>query len=338
MSGQHPPVDAVVIAPYDLRRVMRGTSRLLLENGICVAFVLLFVTLCFSSGSFFTTTNLLNVLESNSEIGIVACAFTLVVVAAGLDLSVGAIFAFSGIVAGEVTIGVGVVPGLIAGIACGAALGAINGFMVTVGRINSFIATLAAGIVIRGLALVVTGGYRSLPSSDSGFTAIGRGDFLGIAWIVWIFAATALVCGLTLSRGRFGRSVSLVGINPVVARLSGIATERVRFMTFVASGLAAGLAGVIIASRSGQAGPEAGVGMELPVIAAVAIGGTSISGGEGAIWRTVLGVLFIGLVNNGLNLLGVDSRYQDLVLGLLILAAVSADLFSRRYRARSEGG
>lgn len=317
----------------DHERRLRELYRWLMGHGIVVAFVALFITLSLASGSFLTKSNLLNVLESNSEVGIIACAFTLVVVAAGLDLSVGAIYAFAGIIAGEITISHGVVAGVAAGVAAGAAMGAFNGLVVTVGRVNSFIGTLATGIVIRSLALVVTGGYRSLPAQSTGFTALGRGAFLGIAWTVWIFAATAVVCGFILARGRFGRAAGMVGLSQTVARLSGIAVERVRFFTFVASGLAAGVAGVLVASRSGQAGPEAGTGLELPVIAAVAIGGTSISGGDGAVWRTVIGVLFIGLVNNGLNLLGVDSRYQDLVLGALILGAVSADLISRRYRA-----
>jgi len=307
-------------------------ARFAAGHGIVVAFLALFVTLSVASDSFLTKTNLLNVLELNADIGIVACAFTLVVVAGGLDLSVGAIYGFAGVVAAELAIHLGVVPGLAIGAASGAALGACNGLLVTVGRVNSFIATLAAGIVIRSVALVITGGGRVVPDPDSSFSSLGTHALLGLRYSVWLFALVALVTGTVLARGRFGRQATVVGINAAAARLSGVAVERVRFLTFVASGLAAGIAGVVIASRGGQAGADAGGGFELPVIAAVAIGGTSFAGGEGAVWRTVLGVLFIGLVNNGLNLLDVDPRYQQLVLGVLVLAAVGADLLARRSR------
>jgi ribose transport system permease protein len=259
-------------------------------------------------------------------------------VAGGLDLSVGAVYAFCGVIAAEVTISSGVGLGIAAGVASGVVLGAFNGLIVTVGRVNSFIATLAAGIVIRSVALVITGGFRSVPSPDSGFTDLGKNAVLGVRYSVWIFALMAIVTGVLLARGRFGREAAVVGISPLVARLSGIAVQRVRFLTFVLSGFAAGLAGVVITSRAGQASADAAVGFELSVIAAVAVGGTSFMGGEGAVWRTVVGVLFIGLVNNGLNLLGVDSRYQELVLGVLVLVAVSANLASARLAAQRAGG
>jgi ribose transport system permease protein len=320
------------------RARLAPVPRTLTENGVVVAFLALFATLTFASDSFLTKTNLLNVLEANADIGIVACAFTLVVVAGGLDLSVGAVFAFCGVIAAEVTISSGVGLGIAAGLASGVILGAFNGAIVTVGRVNSFIATLAAGIVIRSVALVITGGFRSVPSPDSGFTDLGKDALVGVRYSVWIFALTALVTGVLLARGRFGREAAVVGVSPLVARLSGIAVQRVRFVTFVLSGFAAGLAGVVITSRAGQASADAAVGFELSVIAAVAVGGTSFAGGQGAVWRTVVGVLFIGLVNNGLNLLGVESRYQDLVLGVLVLVAVTANLLGARLAARGDGG
>jgi ribose transport system permease protein len=304
--------------------------RVLLNNGIFVAFVVLFVLLSVSSDAFLTFDNLRNLVEGNSEIGIVACAVTLVVVAGGLDLSVGAIFAFAGVIAAEVAIATDPAIGFLAGAAAGLVLGAVNGIMVTIGRVNSFIATLAVGLVVRSLAMVITGGFRVVPDAGSGFDSLGRGDIIGIPVIIWVFAATALLSGAILARGRFGREVSMVGIKPMAARLSGVAVERVRFLTFVGSGLAAAVAGVIITSRGGQAGAEAATGFELPVLAAVAIGGTSFAGGEGSVLRTVVGVLFIGLVDNGLNLLAVDSEYQQLVLGVMVLIAISVDLLRRR--------
>lgn len=321
--------------PAAIAQRRAAVGHVLREHGIVVAFLALFVTLSVASDSFLTKTNLLNVLEANADIGIAACAFTLVVVAGGLDLSIGAIYAFAGVIAAEVAIHVGLGAGLAAGIASGAVLGVLNGLLVTVGRVNSFIATLAAGIVIRSLALVITGGFRAVPDPDSGFSDLGRDALLGVRYSVWLFAAVALATGVLLARGRFGREVAVVGINPIAARLSGVAVQSVRLRAFVLSGFAAGLAGVVIASRSGQASADTAFGFELPVIAAVAIGGTSFAGGEGAVWRTVLGVLFIGLVNNGLNLLDVPSRYQQIVLGVLVLLAVGADLGRRGSGSRA---
>jgi ribose transport system permease protein len=326
-------ISSRAVATPPVRR-LAPAPRVLAENGIVVAFLALFATLTIASESFLTKTNLLNILEANADVGIVACAFTVVVVAGGLDLSVGAVYAFCGVIAAEVTISSGVGLGIAAGLASGAVLGAFNGLLVTVGRVNSFIATLAAGIVIRSIALVITGGFRAVPSPDSGFTDLGKNALLGVRFSVWIFAVSAIVTGVLLARGRFGREASVVGISPLVARLSGIAVQRLRFLTFVLSGFAAGVAGVVVTSRAGQASADAAVGFELSVIAAVAVGGTSFTGGDGAVWRTVIGVLFIGLVNNGLNLLGVDTRYQELVLGVLVLIAVSVNVASARLAAR----
>lgn len=327
MSVTTPPAAAPSV---DVATRGRAVGRLLLDNGVLVAFAALFVGLTIASDNFLTKTNLLNVLESNADVGIVACAFTLVVVAGGLDLSVGAVYAFAGVISAELAMSVGVVPGILAGLASGVALGAFNGLMVTFGRVNSFIATLAAGIVIRSLALVITGGFRVAPDPRSNFSDLGRDALLGVRYSVWLFALAALIAGVVLARGRFGRAATVVGINAAAARLSGIAVQRVRFVTFVISGFAAAVAGVLVTSRAGQAGADAATGFELPVLAAVAIGGTSITGGDGAVWRTVVGVLFVGLVNNGLNLLDVDTRYQQLVLGVLILVAVAVDLGRRR--------
>jgi len=202
--------------------------------------------------------------------------------------------------------------------------------------VNTVIATLATAIMFRGLALVITGGFRVVP--DESFTGAGRDALLGVKYVTWGFVVVALITGFLLARARFGRQVAVVGANQTAARLSGVPVERVRWLTFVLSGLAAGIAGVLIASRSGQASADAGAGYELSVIAAVAIGGTSFRGGEGTIGRTVLGVLFLGLVNNGLNLLDVDARYDQLVIGLLILVAVTVDVLGRRSGAARAPG
>ncbi len=207
----------------------------------------------------------------------------------------------------------------------------MNGLLVTIGRIQSFIATLATSIVIRGLALAITGGFV-LGVTDSGFSAIGEYQFLGLPASGLLFLVFAALCWFALARTVFGRYLYAVGGNPEAARLSGIRVNLVRFATFAICGLGAGLAGMIDVSRVSSAQAGIGVGLELTAIAAVVIGGTSIAGGEGAIWRTLLGVLFLALVNNGFNLLGVNPIYQQMFQGGLIVLAIGLDAWTRRRR------
>jgi ribose transport system permease protein len=306
-------------------------QRFAVAYGVVVVFLALFVVMSVASDAFLTKTNLLNLLEANADIGIVACAGTLVIVAGGLDVSVGAIYALAAVLSAKLAIDVGVVAGIVAGIGSGIVMGLFNGLVVTVGRVNSFVATLAGGIVFQSVAQVVTGANLLTPEQAS-FTDLGRNSFLGIKWVVWMFAATIVVTSVLLARARFGREASVVGANPEAARLSGVRVARVRCMTFVLSGFAAGIAGVVVTSQSGQADANVGgTGYVLAVIAAIAVGGSSLRGGEGAIWRTVLGVLFLGLVTNGLHLLDVNPTYDQLFVGLLILLAVAAQAVGRRH-------
>jgi ribose transport system permease protein len=306
---------------------LRGSS--LRDYGIVAAFVALFVTLSVASDPFLTPTNLMNVLEQWAAVGIIAAGGTLVIIAGGFDLSVGAAFALSGVVAAKVAEGGSVELGILAGIGAGLAMGVVNGLLATAGRINPFVATLATGIVFRGLATAVTGGFL-ISIADPSFASLGRDEALGVKYAVWIFVAFALLCGFLLRYTTFGRAVYAAGGNPEAARLSGIRVGVVRAATFAISGLAAGLAGVIVASRVATGQADAGIGLELQAIAAIVIGGTSIMGGVGAIWRTVLGVLLLAMIGNGFNLLAVDIVLQQVFTGLIILAAVAVDAWSRR--------
>lgn len=317
-----------------MRAAVRPSGGLFELAGL-FSLIVLFVVLCFASSAFLSKDNLLNILQANSDIGIVACAGTLVIVAGGIDLSVGAIYALAGVISARLAVTTGVELGILAGIGAGIAVGLLNGLVVTLGRVNPLVATLAGAIIVGGAAEVVAGQELLTPEAAS-FVDLGRNSLLGIKYSIWIFALAAVVFAVLLSRARLGREVKVVGANVEAARLSGIAIDRVRCVTYVLSGLAAAVAGVVVVSQSGQAQSNiGGIPFVLSVIAAIAVGGTSLRGGEGAIWRTLVGVLFLGLVNNGLGLLNVDPLYDQLFTGLLILAAVSGEYVARRTSAGS---
>jgi ribose transport system permease protein len=300
------------------------------DYGIVVGFVALFVALSVGSDVFLTSRNILNLLDQSAAVGIIACGATLVIIAGGFDLSVGASFAVSGVVAALIAKHTGdATLGILAGIAAGAGFGLFNALLITLGRINAFVATLASSIMFRGLGLLLTTGMIvSVPML--GFQSIGQEKLLGAKYSIWLFAAFVAFTWFLLARTSFGRYVYAVGGNPEAARLSGIRVEVIRGATFVISGLSAGLAGVIVASRVGGAQADAGVGLELSAIAAAVIGGTSIVGGEGAIWRTVMGVLLLGMITNGSNLLNINPTYQQILQGAIIVTAVSVDAWARR--------
>jgi ribose transport system permease protein len=313
-----------------IRKAGRIIFAVLADYGIIVAFVAVFCALAISTNAFLTVRNQLNILDQAAQIGIIACAATLVIIAGGFDLSAGAIFAMSGVVAALIARDVGdPYLGMVVGITCGMLIGLGNGILVTVLRINTFVATLASGIVIRGLALVLTRGLL-ITVPDERFNWLGRGELFGIRVTVLIFLGFALLMAITLARSRFGRYVYAVGDNAEAARLSGIRVNLIRIATFGLSGLAAGIAGVIAASRIRTGQANVGEGLELMAIASVVIGGTSIMGGEGAVWRTLLGVLLLRLINNGFNIMNVEPFYQNIFQGLIILFAVAFDALRHR--------
>lgn len=302
-------------------RLRLGRAR---DYGIVVVFLALFIALSIASPAFLSSRNLLNILAQSAPIGIIACGGTLVIIAGGFDLSVGAIFAFSGVIAAKTANAVDPVAGLLAGLLVGVVLGLINGGIVTLFRVNTFIATLASGYVFRGVATLITGGFL-VSVSDDAFSFLGREEVFSVKVSVFIFAAVALFTGFLLTRTRFGRYIFAVGGNPEAARLSGIRVDLIRTATFVYSGVCASLAGIIATSRVSTGQADAGVGIELAAIAAIVIGGTSILGGEGAAWRSVLGVLLIAMIGNGFNVMNIDPFYQSIVQGLIILVAVAVD-------------
>ena len=310
---------------------LRRTSPL--DYGIVLSFIAVFAALTLASPVFATPRNLLNILEQSAAVGIIAVGGTLVIIAGGFDLSVGSVFALTGIVTAFGTNAFGPVVGIALGLAVGVGAGILNGALSAYLGINPFITTLATSIIFRGICLAVTGGFL-IAIADPNFATLGRGSVGMVKYQTVIFAIVVIIGWILLSKTVFGRHVYASGGNPEAARMAGVNVARIRTITFVISGLCAAIAGILIASRSGNGQASVGVGLELSAIAAIAVGGTSIFGGEGAIWRTVLGVLLIALIGNGFVLLGVPPTYQQVFEGVIILIAVGMDLLFRKRRRR----
>jgi ribose transport system permease protein len=324
------PVTAETTADQPRTRAVRWDQLARLRDyGIPITVLIVFVYLSFASPTFLTTRNLLNVLDQSSIVGMVAVGGTLVLIAGGLDLSVGAIFAISGVFAAQMVDVTGVPIAILLGILVGGVLGLINGTISTVGRVNAIITTLATGIMIRGFALVLTGGSL-VRTTDPSFSALGRGEIFGVKYVVLVFLLVVAVGWFLLSRTAFGRYIYAVGGNSDAAHLSGVRVHRIRTAAFIISGLTASIAGVLVASRVATGQADAGLGLEISAIAAIVIGGTSINGGEGAVWRTVFGVLLVTLVGNGFNLLNLNPIWQQVFMGAVILAAVAIDSWSKK--------
>jgi ribose transport system permease protein len=318
-------------AARPLRRVQLSVVR---DYGIVVAFVTLFITLAFSSDVFLTKDNLVNLAFQAAPIGIMACGGALVFIAGGFDLSVGAIAAFSAVIAGTAFVDwdLPVWPAMALGAMTGLGLGLGNGLLVTVARVNAFIATLAMNFIVYGIAVAITGGF--LISIDSPeWETLGLGEIWGINYPILVWLGFALFCAFLLSRTAFGRYIYAVGGNAEAARLAGVRVGVVRATTFAISGLSGGIAGVILSSEVATAQANAdNLGNTFNAITAVVLGGISILGGEGAIWRAVLGAFFFVLIGNGFNLLDVQPVYQSIFTGAILLFAVALDSWARRTR------
>lgn len=291
----------------------------------------LFVTLSVATESFLTTTNLLNIASQNAPLAIIAVAGTFVIIGGGFDLSAGAIFAVANVIAAWVAVRAGSTLGLATAPAVGLVLGTVNGLLITLLRIHSFLATLASSLVYRGLAVLITGGFL-IAVSDPGFATLGQGKVGGVYYAILVLVAFALLGGFLLNRTVFGRHVFAVGGNQEAAELSGVRVSWVKIGTFAFSGLAAGVAAAIAVSRISSGQALAGQGLELQAIAAVILGGTSIYGGVGAVWRSLAGVFLLALINNGFNILNANPFYKDLTTGVIILSAVALSAAEARRR------
>ncbi len=302
----------------------KGLSR----YGIVVAYGILIIAVASQSDRFLTKRNWLNLLDQAAPLGLIAVGVTLCIIAGIFDLSTGSVFALAAVVAAKVA---AVDPwfGVAVGVGVGALLGLFNSLVMRTTGINSFIGTLSTSIIFRGIALLTTSGLI-VSVADRKYKTLGTETFLDAKLTVWVFAAVAIILGITLARTTLGRALYAIGGNPEAARLVGIRVGAVQTFAYVASGTCAALAGVLTSSRTGSAQADIGIGLELSSITAVVVGGTSIFGGEGAVWRTVIGVMLLQTIGNAFNLLGVDPTYKQVVQGVLILAAVSIDHLGRR--------
>jgi putative xylitol transport system permease protein len=310
----------------------RGT--LVQEYGIFLAFLLLAVILSFSNEYFLTPGNISNVLLQTSINGVLAIGMTFVILTRGIDLSVGSVVALAGMVSASfattsATAGVAGAPypffvALAIGILVGVACGIIVGFIVSRFSVPAFVATLGMLSAARGMTLIYGGG-KPVPALTPEFRWIGTGNILGIPMPVILLGIVFLASWWILTRTRFGRYIYAVGGNPHAAKTSGINVTRIRFLVYVISGGLSGLAGMMLSARTGSALPQAGIAYELDAIAAVVIGGTSLSGGVGRVTGTLIGALIIGVMNNGLDLMGIQSYYQQVLKGALIVGAVMLD-------------
>ena len=292
------------------------------DYGVLIIIAVLLAALSLASDSFLTPRNLLNILNQSTPLFIIASALTLVIIGGGFDLSTGAIFGVAAVAAGWLAVNVDPVLGILAGPVIGLGLGVINGAIITGFNVHSFLVTLATSLVYRGLAILVTDG-KLIPVRIPEFAWLGR-EKLGLVNVaILVMAAFAALMMFLLNRTTLGRAIFAVGGNEEAALLSGIRTRLVKVVTFALSGAAAGLAGVITVSRISMAEPQAGAGLEFEAIAAVILGGTSIMGGAGAVWRSIAGVLLIALIGNGFNILNVNPFFKDLTTGLIIVLAVA---------------
>ena len=296
-------------------------GQFLQDYAVVVLIACLMIALSLLSDSFFTFRNLLNILNQNAPLAIMAAAMTLVIIAGGFDLSVGAIFAMGSVASAFLALSIDPFFGLFMAPLVGLCLGTLNGLAITLLNVHSFLATIATSLIFKGIAIVVSDG-RLIPVRMDEFIWLGRGKLGGVFIAVWIMVAFALILTFVLTRTTFGRRVFAVGGNEEAAVLSGIRTNRIKIATFAIAGFAAGLAAAIATSRISMGQAAAGTGMELQAIAAVILGGTSIYGGQGAVWRSVAGVFLLALINNGFNILNADPFYRDLTTGLIILAAI----------------
>ncbi|MCG7496045.1 ribose ABC transporter permease [Vibrio sp. Of7-15] len=301
----------------------------LIEQKSLIALILLIVTVSFLNANFFTVDNILNILRQTSVNAIIAVGMTLVILTAGIDLSVGSVLALCGALAASmIALEVPVIIAVPTALLAGAALGAISGAIIAKGKVQAFIATLVTMTLLRGVTMVYTDGRpisTGFTDTADAFAWFGTGYLFGIPVPIWLMVIVFAAVWYLLQHTRFGRYVYALGGNESATRLSGINVDRVKIGVYAICGLLAALAGIIVASRLSSAQPTAGMGYELDAIAAVVLGGTSLAGGRGRIMGTLIGALIIGFLNNALNLLDVSSYYQMIAKAVVILLAVLVD-------------
>ncbi|KAA6208168.1 ribose ABC transporter permease [Avibacterium paragallinarum] len=309
----------------------------LIEQRSILALIVLIVIVSSINPNFFTMDNLLNILRQTSVNAIIAVGMTFVILTAGIDLSVGSVLALTGAIAASLVnldLSIFIVIPLV--LLCGTLLGGISGVIIAKGNVQAFIATLVTMTLLRGVTMVYTDGRPiSLGFFDVAdqFSFLGTGYLFNIPFPIWLMAMIFLIAWYILKHTPMGRYIYALGGNESATRLSGINVDKVKIFVYAVSGFLATVAGLIVTSRLSSAQPTAGVSYELDAIAAVVVGGTSLMGGKGRIFGTLIGALIIGFLNNALNLLDISSYYQMIAKSIVILAAVLTDHFFSRKNA-----
>lgn len=297
--------------------------------GIVVVLIVMLVAASILYGGFLTPQNISNILSQNAPIGIVAVGMTFVIIAGGFDLSVGAIAGMGATLFASLALRFPLEVAGVVAIAAGLLVGAVNGFVINRLRVNPFVATLGAASVINGLMLIYSS-TQPYVVSDAGFQTLGAGKIGVVSISIIVLIAVFLVGGLVLSWTRYGRWVYAIGGNAEASRLSGVRVELIRGSTYALSGVLCAFAGIMIASRLGVGQANQGASMPLDAIAIVVVGGTSLLGGEGSMWRTFIGLLVLATLTNIFYSINVDSNWQLVAKGTIIVAAVALDSLQRR--------
>ena len=300
------------------------------KYGIAVITISLFLILSLTTEGFFTERNIRNLLDQQSTILIAASFMTIVIISGNFDISISAIFVVAPLFALNIENATGnILLSVLGGVGLGVILGSFNALVVTYFKVNSFIATLATSFMFFGFGYLISDRSLMRPVTES-YQQIARTKFFDITSATWISLVVVIVASILLTRTRFGRNVFATGGNQEAARLAGINVPQVQAITFILLGAAAALAGIVNSSRSISAQPSDDFSFVFAVLTAVIVGGTSIMGGKGAIWRTVAAAFFLAFMNNGFNLLQVDPLWQRIILGLVIVIAVALDSWSQR--------
>jgi L-arabinose transport system permease protein len=306
----------------------------LMEYSMPIAYAVLFAVLAATVENFFSVPNVIGLMLSVAQIGMVACTMMLCLASRDFDLSIGSTIAFSGVLGAiilERTDSVMMAMG--GGLLAGALIGAGNGVLIAYLRVNALIATLATMLMVRGLAFIVSHG-QAVGIANESFISIGDTRLFGLPLPILVAAGCFLVFGVLLNQTVFGRNTLAIGGNPEASRLAGVKVERLRVWIFLLQGLVTALAGLILASRITSGQPNAAQGFELDVISACVLGGVSLQGGKARIFGVLIGVLIMGTVENVMNLLDVDAFYQYLMRGVILLAAVLFDQLKTRGERR----
>jgi ribose transport system permease protein len=326
--GRDAPAQTVQEPEANGRRSWRAFAE---EYGIVWVTLVALIVASLVSSDFLSSTNIENVLSQNAPLGLVAIGMTFVMIAGGFDLSAGAQVGACTVVAATLSNHYSTEVAVVGTVVAGALAGAFNGVLITALRINAFVATLATGSIFTGAALLYTKS-TTIPIKDTGFAVIGAGHVFGVRTSAVIVVVLFVVLGFLLAKSVYGRSLYAVGGNDVAARLAGLRVDLLRGSTYTLVGAGCGAAGLIYASLFATGDPATGVSITLDAITVVIIGGTSLYGGAGAMWRTAVGLILLSTITNVFDLLAIESSWQLVTKGAVLILAVGLDLFQRRSR------